>query len=148
MMPTARATVVAQARAWLGTPYAHQHRARGIAADCAGLLIGVARELGIVAPEFDVTGYARSPDGRSLLAHCDAFMRRIPGAAMRPGDAIACRFGNDPQHIAILGDYVHGGLSIIHALNRSNGRGAVIEQRLDPRLRLQLVQAYALPGVE
>jgi cell wall-associated NlpC family hydrolase len=66
-----RSAIVTAARSWLGTPYRHQHRERGVGVDCAGLVIGVARQLGIVPADFDVNGYSRQPDG-SLLAHCAA----------------------------------------------------------------------------
>lgn len=143
-----RDEVVAAARGWLGTRYAHQGRLRRVGVDCAGLVIGVARELGIVEKRFDVNGYARTPDGVSLMAECSRFMLRIPVRDGSPGDVIVGRFENDPQHLAFLGDYLHGGLSLIHALNRSSGRGSVIEQRLDPRLPFKPVACFVLPGIE
>ena len=42
-----RLEVVCEARTWLGTPFHHQARAKGEACDCAGLVIGVARALGV-----------------------------------------------------------------------------------------------------
>lgn len=143
-----REDVAAEARAWLGTPFVHQARLRGIGCDCAGLLIGVARSLGIVAPEFDVTAYPRSPDGQSLLAHCDRWMRRITQAEMGIGDVIVIRWANDPQHVGILAGYLHGGLSMIHAYGTPDGKGSVIEHRLDANFLRRIVQAYRLPGVE
>lgn len=133
--------IVTAARGWLGTPYHHQARLKGVGVDCAGLVIGVAREMDRVAPAFDVAGYARRPDGWSFLAWCDAQMARVPQDGMAPGDCVVVRFGRHPQHIGILGDYVHGGLSIIHALQ---GRG-VIETRLVLDRQMQFVAAYALP---
>lgn len=141
------AEVVAAARGWIGTPYAHQHRMKGVAVDCGGLVIGIVRELGLFPADFDINGYARTPDGVSLVAYCDEHMDRIPRSRMQPGNIICGRFDKDPQHIAILGDYLHGGLSIIHALNRANGKGCVIEQRFDVRLPFKIVQTYALRGV-
>ena len=41
-----RATIVAAARGWIGTPYRHQAALKGVGCDCLGLLIGVWRELG------------------------------------------------------------------------------------------------------
>lgn len=146
-MMITRAAVVAEAREWLGTPYHHQARLKGVGVDCAGLVIGVARALGIVGADMDVTGYSRRPDGTSMLAHCDAWMQHVPFDALQPGDVIVLRIEDDPQHMAIAGDYVHGGLSMIHSLDRSNGRGSVIEHRLDDSFRSRLVAAYALPGV-
>lgn len=144
-----RADVIAEARSWLDTPYVHQHRAKGAAVDCAGLVIGVARELGIVAADFDVNGYARVPDGKSLLELCDRFMSRLPMWQLKPGHVLVFAFEKHPTHLGIVGDYLHGGLSIIQALGTSDGKGSVVEWRLEPRRKgWKPVQAYALPGVE
>ena len=34
--------VVKEARTWIGTPFVHQGRTKGLACDCLGLMIGVA----------------------------------------------------------------------------------------------------------
>ena len=46
-----RADVVEAARRWLGTPYRHQASARGVGADCLGLVRGVWREVVGAEPE-------------------------------------------------------------------------------------------------
>lgn len=137
-----RAEVVAEARSWIGTPWTHQQRAKGVAVDCAGLIIGVARALSLVAPGFDIQGYVRVPDG-SLLARCNEAMTRIDKATMQPGDVLVVATDNEPAHMGILGDYRHGGLSLIHA---ANGRG-VIEHRLMFARNLRFKAAFVLPGV-
>ena len=134
--------IVTEARTWVGTPYHHQARLKGVGVDCAGLVIGVARALDLVAPAFDVAGYARQPDGWSFLAWADQHMSRIPRATMAPGHCVVVRFGKHPQHIGIVGDYLHGGLSIIHA---RVGKG-VVETRLLLDDNMQFVAAYAMPG--
>jgi hypothetical protein len=63
---------------------------------------------------------------------------------LQPGDAAAFDFGGDPQHVGLIGNYVHGGLSLIHACSKT---GRVIEHRLDDRHMKRLVAAYRLPGV-
>lgn len=143
-----RFDVIVEARSWLHVPYIHQHRDRVAGVDCVGLLIGVARALGLVVPDFDITGYERRPDGKAMLELCDRFMTRVPLYDMRPGHALVLRFDRDPQHIGIVGDYVHGGLSLIHAYGTVDGKGKVVEHRLDPGSRVMSpIQAYALPGV-
>lgn len=149
---TTRADVVACARTWIDTPFQHQQRTRRVAVDCAGLVIGVARELELVAASFDVTGYARSPDGRSLSALCREHMTAIERDAMQPGDVVEIAFASDPQHLGILGDYLHGGLSIIHAAAMAttprHPLGRVVEHRLMFSEALKFVAAYRLPGLE
>lgn len=145
---TTRAEVVLEARAWISTPYQHQARIRGVGVDCIGLLIGVGRALQLVPADFDVTGYSRQPDPRLLMAQCAVHLTPIDVAAIQPGDVIVTRFEQDPTHFAIVADYYHGGLlSMIHAANRRDGKGGVIENRLDPTNRARIHAAFALPGV-
>ena len=145
-MTATRAQVVAEARRWLGTPWVHQHRDCGAAVDCVGLVIGVARALGLVPPAFDFNGYSRRPDG-TLLAVCDMHMQRIQRAQMQPGDVLVVAVERDPQHMGIVGDYAGGRLSLIHACGPRTGHGRVVEHRLVWTPRMQFRAAYALPGV-
>jgi cell wall-associated NlpC family hydrolase len=145
-----RADVVKAARSWLGTPYIHQHRAKGHGVDCVGLVIGVARELGIVAPDFDVNAYERTPDGSTMIAQCDRFMDRLHMDSVLPGNVLVYEFDRrlGPQHMGIVGDYYDGGLSLIQALGKTNGKGEVVEWNIGrPRRGWAPVQAYALRGV-
>lgn len=145
-----RADVVHEARDWIDTPYVHQHRAKGHGVDCAGLVIGVARNLGLVARDFDVNGYAQTPDGESLLRECDLFMDRIAMQLLRPGNVLVYAFDwrIGPQHLGVVGDYLHGGLSLIQALGTTDGKGRVIEWHIErSRKGWKPVQAYALRGV-
>lgn len=142
-MSATRAAVVAEARTWLGTPWVHQQRRKGVAVDCAGLVIGVARSLGLVAEDFDISGYSRHPDG-SLLALCAQHMVPLVRDAMQPGDVLVLAIEHDPQHMGIVGDYRHGGLSLIHA---ASGLGRVIETRLMFARNAVFRGAFALPGV-
>lgn len=152
-MPT-RAEVVAEARLWLGTPYHHQAAVQGVGCDCIGLIRGVCQRLGTVPldvmalPGVDrFTGYGVLPNGRKMREACDLYMRAIETSSVQPGDVLLLRFQLDPQHMAIVGDYLHGGLSIIHALGTVDGKGKVIEQRLSTETLRRLVQAYAMPGI-
>lgn len=141
-MTVTRAQVIAEARSWVGTPFHHQGRLKGVGVDCAGLLICVGKELGL--SDFDVTGYARVPDGRMLQAHCDAHLIRIARDEVRPGDVLLMRWRRYPQHVAIMAD---GGepCSIIHAYEDV---GRCVEHRLDETWAARIVQAYRIRGVE
>lgn len=146
----ARADIVAEARTWIGTPFAHQQRTRGVGTDCGGLVGGVAVALELVpvswwAESFDPQfgGYSRQPSHGTLQRVCETFMRRVDDYL--PGDVLLMRFVGEPQHLAIVADYVHGGLSIVHAMLRV---GRVAEHRLSPEWRRNVVAAYAMPGIE
>ena len=138
-----RDQIVAEARSWLGTPWVHQHRTKGVAVDCAGLVIGVARALGIVADDFDVQGYGRQPDG-TLLDLCDAHLQRITQAQMQPGDVVVVAVERDPQHMGVVVPYRSAGLGIVHAASLA---GKVIEHRLLFGAGMLFRRAYRFPGV-
>jgi cell wall-associated NlpC family hydrolase len=140
---TTGADVVAAARAELGTPWMHQARLPGEALDCVGLVIVTARRLGLLPADWDVNGYGRHPDG-TLLLQCDQHMQRI--GAMELGAVVVVAITGEPQHMGIVGNYRHGGWSLIHAA--SNARpGRVIETRLMFHRAQQLQALYRLPGV-
>ena len=142
-----RAQVVQTARSWIDTPYHHQARLKGVGVDCVGLVIGVGRELGMCAPDFDVEPYARTPDGSSLMHQAGGLMRRLPRATeLQPGMVIVVALGGEPQHLGILAEYRHGGLSIIHAASNAQP-GRVIETRLMFSRTMRFVAAFELPGV-
>lgn len=144
-MDDIRECVVAQAREWIGTPFGHQGRLPGVRLDCIGLVICACWELGIKPRSFNFKAYPGVPDGHSLIAAADEHMTRIRPADMQPGDVAVFHFGRHPQHLGIVGDYLHGGLSLIHAAQQE---GRVIEHHLDPSHMKRLVGAYRLPGVD
>lgn len=142
-----RQTVIQEARSWLGTPFHHQAALKGIGADCIGLVRGVCMALGILPRDFALPAYARQPDGTSLIALADHYMARITDASpadLKPGDVVVVSFDREPQHFGLVGDYRHGGLSVIHAHSVA---GEVIETRLLFGLGMAFVAAYHLPGV-
>ena len=139
-----RNDIVSAARGWLGTPFHHQARLKSVGVDCIGLVIGVARELQLIAPDFDVTGYSRYPDGRALMAMAREKMTPVTLDQMQLGDVVVVGFDKLPQHFGIIGDYRHGGFSIIHAASAYN---KVVEQRLMFSKAMFFVAAFQLPGV-
>lgn len=142
-----RRQIVAKAREWVGTPYHHQARLRDVGVDCIGLVICVCRELGLVEPEFDVNGYAREADGVQLMLEARMRMREVSRDAMTFGDAVVTSFRGIPHHFGILGDYRHGGFSIVHAYSAADPP-RVLETRLMFRDSFQFAAAFTLPGVD
>lgn len=130
--------IVAAARRWLDTPFQHQQRMLGVGVDCAGVVIGVARELGL--SEFDVTGYARQADGRELERLCDENMTRVPPGELRLGDVLLLRFGREPQHLAVV-----TGLDPVYILHATSEIGRCVEHSMDAQWRRRIVRAYRLP---
>lgn len=140
---TTAADIVRAARAQIDTPWRHQGRLPGIALDCAGLVICVARELRLLAAEFDINGYSRNPNG-TMLALCDQHLLRIAGPEL--GAVLVLATQREPQHMGIVGDYRHGGWSIVHASNAGD-RPRVLETRLMLGRTMRLVACYRMPGL-
>lgn len=136
-MIVTREQFVTEARTWLGTPFQHQGRLKGVACDCVGLVICTARALGLT--EFEMTDYGRRPDGR-LRPMLDMHMDAIPPAEAGAADVLLFAWNASPIHVAILTDAEH----LIHAYapNRK-----VIETLMDERIRAQVVGAFHVPGV-
>jgi NlpC/P60 family putative phage cell wall peptidase len=148
---TERSAVVAEARGWLGTPFAHQAHAKGVGADCAGLVAGVAISLGLLPADWwersfaPWGGYPRTPTIGIVPVLCRRFMRHLEPAQAQAGDVLLLRLSVEPQHLAIATPYQHGGLAMIHAYSRA---GAVVEHRLADVWRARIVAAFALPGID
>jgi cell wall-associated NlpC family hydrolase len=129
--------MVAAVRRLVGTPFKHRGRdERGI--DC----IGVVR-FGLVAAgrdpaDYRLYGREPEPDGERLRGVLrDHFGE--PVSDLQPGDVVLMRWHNLPNHVAVVGDYYLGGLSLIHALAQER---RVVEQRLAGLWPKRIVEGY------
>lgn len=139
---SALVALVAAARSLLGTPYHSKGRLPGVGLDCIGVPIVSAWLAGVKPRSFDIRGYSDVPDG-SLLPQCERLLLAVPRAQMRPGDVVVVRYGAVPHHVGLLGDYRHGGLSMIHAENDRHRK--VVEHRLWLDGVMTFVAAYRIP---
>ena len=135
----AASAVVAEARRWVGTPYQHQARLHGVGVDCAGLVIGVGRDLGLL--DVDYHDYGQIPHQGMLRRICDTHLLRIddlePGAILLMGFVIG---PSQEQHLAI---YTENG-TIVHAYAHA---GACVEHRYSSAWRTRTRQIYRYAGV-
>ena len=142
MTPDIRAAVLAEARAWIGTPYRHQASLKACGADCLGLVRGVWRALYGHEPEPAPPyrpDWAERGGAETLL---DAARRRLVQtsfSAAEPGDVVLFRYaaGHPAKHCAILS----GPARMIHAWH---GR-AVCETGLTPWWRRRIAGVFAFP---
>ena len=146
-----QARIVSEARSWIGTPFHHQGRLRGVGVDCIGLVIGICEALCLQSravdrkgrkipfTAIDEKGYAPEPQGNLLRTKLDDFLERIPADSMKPGDIALFVMARHPQHVAVIGDHPAGGLSLIHAYSP---RGGVCEHGYNEKWRGRIVSAY------
>lgn len=118
------------ARSYVGTPYQHQGRKKGVGIDCVGLIVGVALECGLYMQ--DAHGYPRLPyQGQIEQGALDAMDRIL---LPEPGCVALVRIRRFPQHAGIMTD----ANTVIHAYDPiyiNQQRGLCIEQEIDPKWR-------------
>ncbi len=132
--------VVAIARQYIDTPYHHQARVPGRGMDCVGLLVCVARELGVIAQNADYTGYARNAKDDELLRILDAHLERLPAPGLAGiGDVLVFQIGKWPHHVAIK----TGPDTLIHSYA---GIGRVVETQISSNWDRRIIAAHRIPG--
>lgn len=144
-----RRDIVREARAWIGTRYRHQGRARGVGVDCIGLVGGVALAVGVPnASDWfanpNMHNYARTPDRALLLSACARFFDPVALPQAREGDVLLFSLEGQPRHFALLVDAYRQ--RIVHAYALLAAR-RVVEQGL-PIARATVLAAYRYKGVE
>lgn len=136
-----RERIVAIARRYVGTPYHHQARVPGIGIDCVGVLVCIARELGVIGPAVDYAAYARNAKDDTLLQILDSHLDRMrsPDIA-EPGDVLTFQIGKWPHHIAIK----TGHDTLLHSYA---GIGRVVETQIGGNWRQRIIAAHRIPEV-
>lgn len=142
--PLTRAELVAEARAWIGTPYRHRASLKGVGADCLGLVRGVWRAR--VGPEPEplppyAPDWAEAGRRETLADTARRHLAAIAPEAAGPGDVVLFRFRPHlpAKHAAIL----CAGGRMIHAYDGAN----VCESALTPWWRRRLAFAFRFPGL-
>lgn len=143
-----RGAIVETARGWLGTPYLHQASARGVGADCLGLVRGVWRDLygaeperaPAYTPDWNERGHARGLEPLLEGARRNLVERDVPAPA--PGDVMIFRIVRDgpAKHCGIM----TASSRFIHAYA---GR-AVVESWLSRWWLERLAGVFSFPGTE
>jgi cell wall-associated NlpC family hydrolase len=111
--------VLETARTYIGTPYHHLGRLKGVGIDCLGLIICVCEELGL--PYQDKSTYSRYATGLNLFSE---FQNQCQPAERGEGKILIFATRNQPNHCgieAVMDDQP----SLIHAYgpggeNKSN----------------------------
>jgi cell wall-associated NlpC family hydrolase len=126
-----RQAVVKEALTWLGTPYHHHARVKGVGVDCAQLLCAVYEVCGLV-PHIDPGNYAHDwhlHRGEEVfigwLEKVGAREVRVP-VRPAPGDVALFKYGRAFSHGGVVVES-RGELTVVHAYLI---RG-VIRSRLD-----------------
>ena len=136
-----RNNIVEAARVYLGVAWVDKARTKW-AVDCIGLIIMVARDLGMVEADFDFTGYGLQAN-RTIAAEFRRRMAEINKIKAGPGDVVLIRDGTLPRHCGILSTK-NGEPHMIHAYSRVTVR-RVLEEPM-AGWRGSVTHAFRFPG--
>lgn len=128
--------IVNEARTWIGTPFKHQGRLKGIGVDCVGLVIGVAKELNL--SDFDTINYSRVPNVELMGSLLNEHLIEIPVDEAIMGDIFWIKIKQHPQHLAIKSEY-----GIIHATSEI---GKCVETLINDALKRKIYKAFKYKG--
>lgn len=143
-----RQDFVDEARRWIGTPFQHQCSLRGVAADCIGLITGVAAACG--SPEAEAfrndrefAGYSTLPDPGLQRRACRRYLDEIDIANAELADLLHMEVLFEPMHFAIISRVMP--YQIIHSWAPV---GKVVEHGMDEKWKRRVIAAYRVRGME
>jgi cell wall-associated NlpC family hydrolase len=121
---------VSIARKWVGTPFQEGGSVMGVGTDCAGLIEGIGRDLGIAFPNRAEVDADIARASLSCLIQLDAPV--VGGIIL-----LAARPGGTPVHAAIVTDRA----TLIHA----HWRAGVVENRFGAWFKARLTHCFIWP---
>jgi NlpC/P60 family putative phage cell wall peptidase len=139
-----RSLIVAETRAWIGTPYRHQASLKGVGCDCLGLVRGVWRMVVGDEPERAppyAPDWAEAASGEPLAEAAARHLVAVDRDAFSVGDVLLFRWRSHlpAKHAAI----VTAPDRMVHA----HDGAAVAEVALAPWWRRRIAYAFRFPGV-
>lgn len=121
-----RQAVIAEARSWMGTPFHHMARVKGLrgGVDCGQILAAVYETVGQI-PHVETDSYsmqhALNSDDEWYIRYLERFSTEIPESQVKPGDIVIYKCGKCYSHAGIIVEPWPG--NIIHAVN---GAGVIV----------------------
>lgn len=125
---------IEEVRSWIGTPFMHAGRVKGVGADCVGILIESARALGLLG-DYQNVNYSTTVDTAYLLAEMCKFCRLVPPRERKPGDILLFSVKGNAQHTGVLVSEN----TFVHAYQSA---GKVVESELEPVFARSLVAVF------
>lgn len=143
-----RQQIVKEAQSWVGTPFAHFQCCKGAGVDCAHLIIGVGKGVGIFPVDFAVPYYSSQwlLDRKATLlldtlTHA-GFTEKLTAERL-PGDVLVFEVGEVQCHVGVF----VGDNQMIHAHHsRENSRVKRFALKGD-WAGVYLRRAYVYPGL-
>ncbi len=129
--------IISIARSCVGSSFRHQGRDPANGLDCIGLIVYVAKAIGLTG--FDHKDYKKIPEKFAISRQAIAagFMA-CPRNDLTAGHILILKFGKYLEHAAIISDR-----GIIHACEKY---GKVVEHGLDDVWRSRITSVHAFPS--
>lgn len=112
--------IIEEARKWIGTPFHHQGRVRGVGVDCIGLIVKSYQAAGI--PLRDEMDYSRYPTGDRLIEGISRQFSEISVDDAQTGDVLVMAQRRHPNHVMM---YCKETDTVVHSYYEVGG---VVEQ--------------------
>jgi len=134
--------IIEQARTWLGTPWHHAARCKGVGVDCGGLIVGALQEVGY--PVRDMVNYDLGDNIDAMLQHIGSHADAVPeGEYLFAGDILVLRGKLMYNHCGFYTVTPDGDGGILHAWRTP---GKVVEHALDGIWEKWIVAVFRLHG--
>ena len=122
-----RKTILKHARTWVGTPYQHQAKCKGVGVDCAMLIAGVAEDCKIdidydFVPNYSKQWHLHNREEKLKGILLDVGFIEIPLEDAKAGDVLGFKYGRVMSHIGIKAPndkiiQAHGQLKMVTEAN-------------------------------
>ncbi len=129
-----RSRLLREIHDWIGTPFHHQARRKGVGCDCIGLIIGVATALGIKVDDY--RAYPVIGDPVMLIKKLREHADEVSPEQMKPGDIIVFKLQKRPVHAAF---YVGDG--IVHTYYSAR---KVVKHDLSPKWANRIYKVFRM----
>jgi len=129
------AEFIAEVRTWIGTPFRHAGREKGIGVDCGGVWICALRDSGVF--DYAKLNYGPFIDPSYVVTRILEPCHFVPPKERRPGDILLFNIHGIAQHTGVLVSettFVHGYQSA----------GKVCETDLEPVFIRSLVAVFRI----
>lgn len=124
---TWREDIVSEAKSWLGTPFHHKGRKKGVGVDCGGLIFEVYKSvLGLPHesfPKYYAEDWALHKDNNEIyLSFLQPYVKEV--SEPQPADIVMWKFGRAFSHGTI---YIGGG-KFIHSYGRTQHGSVMVSK--------------------
>lgn len=139
--PILRESIQEQVRKYLDVKWRHQGRNPDVGIDCAGLVVLVAKDLGL--SNYDSTNYHRNPLNDKFIQHFSENMKKKHVAKRQVGDVVLFRDKMFSCHSGFI-TYKNGVEHVTHAYAK---RKCVIEEPVTDEWKKKMTYCFEFYGV-